>query len=639
MRRTRHRSAPRPRGVEGPFRALAEAAPFGLHFYRLERNGRLVFTGANPAADRILGIHNADLVGLTIEEAFPPLCDTEVPARYREAAREGTAWNAEQVRFEHGRIAGAFEVHAFQTRRGEMAAAFQDITERKRTEQSLHANLSAERRLLESQARLRAVLRSVPVVQWALDDEGVFALSEGLGLAALGLRPGEAVGRRVEELFGAYPGVLSDFRRALSGETFVSENRIGALVFESHWAPMRDDGGAIVGVTGIARDVTAERALRDQVFQAQKLEGLGRLAGGVAHDFNNLLTVVLSCTEVLRDDAAAGRPASAEDVEQIAAAGERARDLVRQLLAFARKQVMAPAPTDLGAVLRGSEKLLRRLLGEDLELRVEAEPGLWPVLCDPSQLEQVLMNLAINARDAMPRGGRLTIHASNVAGPAGSPEAGTGEPAGWVKLLVRDNGMGMSEEVKAHVFEPFFTTKEPGAGTGLGLATVYGVVAQSGGKIQVESEPGVGTTFEIRLPRCAQPALPPSSPSSPDRVGGSEAILVVEDEPLVRSITSRTLRDAGYRVLVAADAREALELAGSAELDLVVSDVVMPDMTGPMLARMLAERRTGLRVLFVSGYSRQAVAERGLEGGTPDYLQKPFTASALLQRVRQVLDG
>jgi len=742
---------------DGRFRALVEAAPYGMHFYRLERGDRLVFTGANPAADRILRVENAAFVGKTIEEAFPPLALTEVPDRYRAAARDGIPWHTQQISYQDGRITGAYEVDAFQTAPGEMAAVFQDVIGRRlatdeleRERQRLAVTLSsigdaviatdgggrvtlmnpvaealtgwsaaaatgrmlgevfrvesaesggpagdpvarvllhgapvalsnhlllvardgtrrpiadsgapirepggevigvvlvfrdrsaereAERRLVEGEARYRAVVRSLPLVQWTTDRDGLFTLSEGLGLAMLGLKPGEMVGRTVAEVYRENPGVLGDFQRALAGESFQSENRLGPFTFESRWGPIRDEGGTITGVAGVAVDVTARRGLQDQVQRAQKLESVGRLAGGIAHDFNNLLTVVLSCAEVLREDAAAGRAAGAEDVEQIREAGQRAQELVRQLLAFGRKQVTAPEPTDLSEVVGGNEQMLRRLLGEDVELLVEREPGLWPVLCDRGHIEQVLLNLAVNARDAMPRGGRFTISTRNVPG----GEAGD-RGSDTVQLEVRDTGSGMSQDVKSHLFEPFFTTKPPGKGTGLGLATVYGLVTQNGGRIQVESEPGSGTAFEIAFPRCSRPSSASREPPATGRFVGSETVLVVEDDPLVRGITSRALRGAGYRVLEAGDGREAIEVVGEASgpVDLVVTDVVMPGMSGPTLAEELAARVPRLRVLFVSGYSREAMAERGVPEAGPGFLAKPFTASALLERVRLLLDG
>ncbi|MFT3915597.1 MAG: response regulator [Anaeromyxobacteraceae bacterium] len=389
---------------------------------------------------------------------------------------------------------------------------------------------------------------------------------------------------------------------------------------------------------GAIKQAQAERdRLAAQLRQAQKMEAIGRLAGGVAHDFNNLLTVILTCSSELKAAAARGLAPNVEDVEAIHAAGERARDLTRQLLAFARKQVIAPVALDLGEVVKKAEKLLRRVLGEDVELSVSTVPGVWPVHADPGQLEQVLMNLAVNARDAMPGGGRLAIAVRNVE----AHEADARQRHGaWVALAVRDTGTGMAPEVKEHLFEPFFTTKGPGAGTGLGLATVYGIVDQAGGHISVDSTPGRGTTFEIRFPRTGSPTPAPVAENplaNPRR--GTETVLVVEDDALVRSLTVRVLRGAGYQVLVASQGQEAIELARGGRLDLVVTDVVLPGVGGRDVAQALRSARPGLPVLYVSGYTADAIATRGVLAPGVEFLAKPFTARALLERVRAILDA
>ena len=472
------------------FRAMVLAAPLGMHFYRLEPDGRLVFIASNPAGDRILRLDHTTCLGKTIEEAFPALVGTEIPDRYRAAARDGTPWHVETVTYRDERVEGAYQVEAFAIAPGEMVAIFQDVTDRARAA----ADLALERqRLARSEALHRAVVRSVPLVQWTTDREGRFTHSEGLGLAAIGLRPGEVVGRTVDEVYADNPGVRADLRRALAGESFVDENHVGESIFESHWGPIRDGGGAVVGVAGVALDVTARLRLQEQVQRAQKLDLVGRLAGGLAHDLNNLLTVIRSCAEAIREDAGVGLPATGDDVEQIVEAGQRAGELIRQLLAFGRQQAAAPEPVDLGQVVEANRKMLRRLLGERVELSLEAQPGLWPVWSDRGHLEQVLLNLALNARDAMPSGGRFEVAVRNV----GARDA----DGDRVELGVRDTGTGMSQEVKAHLFEPFFTTKPASKGTGLGLATVYGLVTQGGGRIQVESEPGRGTAFAIAFPR------------------------------------------------------------------------------------------------------------------------------------------
>jgi CheY-like chemotaxis protein len=327
-----------------------------------------------------------------------------------------------------------------------------------------------------------------------------------------------------------------------------------------------------------------------------------------------------------------------EDLKEVRAAGYRAGDLTKQLLAFARRQVIAPVALHLDEVVRGSERLLRRVIGEDVEIRTSLGPGLWPVLGDAGQLEQVIVNLAVNARDAMPRGGRLTLETRNAApSPPGSGPAGE-----WVRLLVRDTGVGMSPEVKAHLFEPFFTTKPMGRGTGLGLATVHGIVAQAGGQVRVESDPGAGTVFEISLPRASQPASPAVGPAagSAPRIGGTESVLVVEDDPLVREVTARALRSGGYRVLTADGGAAALELASreGAALRLVVTDVVMPGLDGKALAGELALRLPALRVLFLSGYTQDVISHHGVLDSGVEFLQKPFSTSALLARVRGLID-
>ncbi|HEX7624013.1 MAG TPA: ATP-binding protein, partial [Anaeromyxobacteraceae bacterium] len=365
-------------------------------------------------------------------------------------------------------------------------------------------------------------------------------------------------------------------------------------------------------------------------------------AGGVAHDFNNLLTVILSCSDALQDDLRAGRPAVLEDAEQIRAAGDRARELTGQLLAFARRQVTAPVPLDLNDAVRSSERLLRRVLGEDVQLTVELEPRLWTVVCDPVQLEQIILNLAVNARDAMPRGGSLALRTRNIlvdsTHTARDGEARAGE---WVRLTVQDSGAGMGPEVLAHLFEPFFTTKPKGSGTGLGLATVYGIVSQAEGHLHVRSAVGQGTTVEVCLPRRIAVALRPRPAVAASAAGGTETVLAVEDDPLVREIMARALRSGGYQVLVAGSGVEALEKAGRLQgrLHLLVTDVVMPGLDGRALADELRRRDPGVRVLYLSGYTQDVISHHGVLDTGVELLPKPFTAVALLAKVRAVLDA
>jgi two-component system, cell cycle sensor histidine kinase and response regulator CckA len=392
----------------------------------------------------------------------------------------------------------------------------------------------------------------------------------------------------------------------------------------------------------VGRDVTAHKSLESQLRQAQKMEAIGQLAGGIAHDFNNMLSVILGVGQILRQEINEGDPLRA-DVNEIIAAAERAATLTRQLLAFSRKQVLKPRATDLSTLLREMEGMLRRLIGEDVELTMILAPQAGPVLADPGQLEQVILNLAVNARDAMPGGGRLTIETRTVQVSREYAEAHLGlQPGAYALLLVSDNGEGMTAAVRERVFEPFFTTKEPGRGTGLGLSTVHGIVAQSEGHVWIYSEPGLGTTFKIHLP--LREGATAQAPTPPTIFGGGkgERVLLVEDEPLVRQFTRRALTRAGYRVIEAANGGEALLIVESHEgpIDLLLTDVVMPRMSGPALAERLQRLRPGLRTLFMSGYSQAALGEgKSVPGDSDiDLVEKPITLEALARKVREVLD-
>jgi signal transduction histidine kinase len=379
---------------------------------------------------------------------------------------------------------------------------------------------------------------------------------------------------------------------------------------------------------------------QDQLLQSQKMEAIGRLAGGIAHDFNNLLTVIAGQTYMLRNQTAAG-PVR-EGVERIEVTAERAAELIRQLLAFSRKQVLQPGILRLNAIVDSMAPMLTRVIGEDVELSTRLEPRLRHVKADPTQLEQVIMNLAVNARDAMPRGGHLRLETANVAlDTAYAAQHPDVTPGDYVMLAVTDTGVGMDAVTRRRLFEPFYTTKEPGKGTGLGLSTVYGIVKQSGGHISVRSEPGQGATFEVYLPAVdeaadVQPVLPVD-----DVPGGAETILLVEDERDVRALVRQVLQERGYRVVEASSAREALQLAAGAALriDLLLTDVIMPQMTGRVLADLLTAERPAMPVLFISGYADSVFVEHGVLQAGRAYLQKPFTPVQLARVVRSVLDG
>jgi len=417
-------------------------------------------------------------------------------------------------------------------------------------------------------------------------------------------------------------------------DTAVAAMRAGATDYI-----MKDRLQRLPGAVGRAladAGVRRERAqLQRDLAQAQKLEAIGRLAGGVAHDFNNVLTAILGSAELLLLDAPRGG-ASREEVQIIRDAAVRAQELIRQLLAFSARQVLQPAVVDLNDLVKNLGRMLRRLIGEDLALLTELGPDLGAVRVDPGQVEQVLVNLAVNARDAMPDGGRLTIRTANVD----VSEAAELPIGRYVLIEVADTGTGMDAATMARAFEPFFTTKERGKGTGLGLASVYGIVRQSGGHIGLTSAPGAGTTFRIHLPRVeAAVDAAHEAPAVAAPAAGTETILVAEDEQMVRVLVRKVLEQAGYTVLLAGGGSEALQLAErhTGPIHLLVTDVVMPGMSGRELARQLVTKRAGTKVLFLSGYADDAVARHGvLEPGTA-FMQKPFTPSALARRVREVL--
>jgi PAS domain S-box-containing protein len=418
-----------------------------------------------------------------------------------------------------------------------------------------------------------------------------------------------------------------------SGERFWASGETVAL---------RDEGGALKGYGKVARDLTGPRRLEQQLRQAQKMEAVGRLAAGVVHDFNNLLTIVLGFGELATAELPPGSRAR-DLVGQMTKAGERASGLTRQLLAFSRQQPMQPEVLDLNAVVADIEKMLRRAVGEDVTLATVLQPGLGRVKADRGQVEQVLLNLAVNARDAMPAGGRLTVETHDVGLDAAYVQGHAEAHAGpHVLLAVSDDGCGMDAATKSHLFEPFFTTKPAGQGTGLGLATVYGIVKQSKGHVEVYSEVGVGTTVKVYLPRAGEAAREPAPHFVPAPAAGTETVLLAEDEEAVRELARLALHRAGYAVLTAGSGEEALRVAAAhgGPVHLLATDVVMPGgMGGRELARRLLEAHPGLHVLYLSGYTSEAVIRHGVLEADVHYLQKPFTASALAAKVRAVLDG
>ena len=506
------------------------------------------------------------------------------------------------------------------------------------------ARRAAENAARERQETLRLfeVVLSRASIGFALLDEHLHFLTINETLAAMnGFTVAEHIGRHVLErippaiapmLNQELEKVLQTGRPVLGLEMAATSQSDASRVrhgIASYYPVMGDSmRPTVIGV--LVEDTTERKELELQLAQSQRMEAVGRLAGGVAHDFNNLLTVIKSYSTMLLE--ALEGDARREDVEEIAAAADRAGALTRQLLAFSRRQMMQPRPLHLNLVVTDIEKMLRRLIGEDIALVTRLEGDLWLVHADPGQIEQLVMNLAVNARDAMPDGGHLTIETANVERDAGS----------YVMLAITDTGVGMTSDVRAHLFEPFFTTKERGKGTGLGLSTVYGIVKQSGGDISVFAEPGKGASFKIFLPRyvvdqAAQADVKPTAPAAPR---GTETILLVEDDPSLRTLAERILRSYGYTVLVASTGQRALTLveAFTAQIHIVTTDVVMPEMSGTALVERLVSIVPDIRVLFMSGYTDDEVVRRGIFDRRAAFLQKPFTPDQLAFKVREVLD-
>jgi two-component system cell cycle sensor histidine kinase/response regulator CckA len=605
-------------------------------------------TNWNAAAERIFGYSQDDMVGTSIFRLIPEeLHESERVLLERIRKGEPVELSeTERIRKDGQHIYISLSVSPIYDAQGRVVAASsikRDVTERR---QAQHA-------LAQSQERLQLALRAARMGTWHWDlTTGAVSWDEALRQLH-GLAPTDSLTRHDEFIDRVSPDdremVQAEVRRALesSGE-LDCEYRVVLPDGKVRWHAnqgrvARDHAGTPLYMTGVCLDVTDRRLMEERLRQAQRMDSVGQLAGGIAHETNNMMSVVLGCADYVLQRSDLPEPVR-QDVEQIWRAAKRTAGITQQLLAFSRRQLLQPQILDLNTTVRGLETILARALGESRSVRMHLSPTLGQVRADPGQLEQVLINLTLNARDAMGEAGRLTIETMNVvldeAYIAAKP-VDTLEPGEYAALIVTDTGHGMDRATLARIFEPFFTTKGVGQGTGLGLSTVYGIVKQSGGFIWAYSEPGLGTTFKLYFPVVATEPEATATQTSTPPGRAHEIVLIAEDEPMVRGIMARTLKDCGYTVLEAGSGREALELleAENRQMSLIVADVVMPDMGGRDMALRLAQRWPEVPVLFTSGYTGLEVVSRGLLDEGREFLQKPLDPETLARKVRDMMDA
>ena len=616
---------------EARYRRLMESSTDAI--WTTDDEGRIL--DANEAAVALLGYSRDELLRMSSRDlVFGG--EHEEHFESRQKLVEGQAIRSERTIVAREGVVVHLEVNAKRLADGCILSVGRDITERKRTEQALR----------DSELALQAVIRATPLAIETVDTDGRLIMWNPAAEAMFGWRADEVLGKRnpctPPDLEDEYVALLAAECQGfeVSGLEMRRQRKDGVEIdVMVSSAPLRDAAGEIRGVVSAISDVTERKRLEQQLLQAQKMDAVGRLAGGVAHDFNNLLTAISAYSELLLASLDERDPRCLE-AHEIRQAAQRGAGLTRQLLSFSRKQVVQPQVVTADSVVSSLANLMRRLIGEDVDLSLICSAGDACVKVDPGQLEQVLVNLVVNARDAMPDGGRIALTTSCVE--VTSPvihSNGFVRPGSWVMITVSDTGCGMSSDVMSHIYEPFFTTKSPGKGTGLGLSTVYGIVKQSGGHVLAESAVGIGTTFRVYLPQVPEPDWN-GRPSARLGAGarGPETILLVEDEDVVRAPLRRILEGAGYRVLCASNGLEAIRTAATHDgnIDLLITDVIMPHMGGRELVERLTSERQNLRVLYISGYTGDAREATTL--GPYPYLQKPFSTTVIRSKVREVLD-
>ena len=632
------------RESEQHYRTLAESAEDTI--FILDHQGCFQYMnhfGASRAGDR-----TENIVGKRLTKVFPTDVAEKQMLALRMVLESGKpSFHEIQIGTEAWSDVRLIPISAQSGQVGSVMGIARDITERKRSEETLR----------RSEEKFQKLFNEAPVGYMELDAEGCIAQVNQTELTMLGYTADDLLGQPVWNFVVEEQSAREKVKAKLSGllqcgkafERNYKRKDGTALPVVIEDALIRDADGKITGIHSALRDVSEHKRvekemadLQEQLRQSQKIEAIGRLAGGVAHDFNNLLTVIKGYSQLSLLDLKENNPLW-ENIQEIQKATQRATDLTRQLLAFSRRQILDPKVLDLNSLLRDTEKMLRRMIGEDIELITLLSEDLGRVKIDPGQMEQVILNLAVNARDAMPSGGKLTIETANVESDEGYALTHLGViPGRYVRLSVSDTGVGMSREVQEKAFDPFFTTKEKGKGTGLGLSTVHGIVTQSGGKIWVYSEPGHGTTFKIYFPTIEGELDTLRGKEDTESLpGGNETVLLVEDDPSVRDLANRLLKQQGYRVLEAANGEEALSLARentTEKIHLLLTDVVLPQMGGKELADRLKISQPDLKVLYTSGYTDYAIVHHGVLNSGTHFLQKPFSLKTLSQKVRGALD-
>ena len=640
--------APPPEGGRGGVSAFAIAqtleslaASEGIAIFSTDVDGRITSWGGG--AEALYGWTAEDAIGEDVLITAPPELHHELVAA-RERLRAGETirgWEAERIRRDGTRVRVRIDLAPVRDEAGEVAGAASihyDITEQRRVEDALRA----------AEERYRMLVETMPLATYLVTlDEPSRALYVSPRAAELcGVPLGELTPARMRELL--HPDdrdrVLAEMARANDTLTPLTlEYRIirpdgSVLWLEDTSLVLLSDDELEARAQGYLLDISERKRLEEQLLQAQKMDAVGQLAGGIAHDFNNILTAIEGYTEFALDRVS-GDDRLRSDLLEVRKAAARASTLTAQILAFARRQVVRARALDVNDVIDETKRLILRLIGEHIAVVSHLEVPLGTVMADPSQLTQVLVNLAVNGRDAMPDGGRLTIETANAFVEAAEAAVLGLEPGGYVTLSVADTGLGMDAATAKRAFEPFFTTKPVGEGSGLGLSTVYGIARQSGGGISIESEPGRGTNVRVYLPRIDEAAVHVDDAEAQiETARGDGTILLVEDEAVIRRLAAEMLERQGYTVLTAADPQAALEIAAAEpEIDLLLTDVVMPQMNGSELARRLVAQRPALRVLFTSGYPADAIAGRGLLDDAATLLCKPFSSAELVVAVRDVL--